>query len=248
MGSQGVVLSRDKRWRKTPPAGPFAIDWNHPMTVGLALLWVPAHSTYPQFGAKGAQTTDGSNGSTTSSKYGLSSPNRINVDITATDRLFSKTSVSPCSIAWVGKVNPTGNEGAGAVMFGWYPNKTDTSPYVMASLQLNTTSFYLGFAWGTTFQTIGPNAKVANDYVMVGTLQASSQILYFNGGRVASGTYALNTAVSSIPAPHVSLGYDVGSSTRTSDESTALAAIWTRVLSPNEVAEFSDNPFCFLRY
>lgn len=133
-------------------------------------------------------------------------------------------------------------------MFGWYPNKTDTSPYVMAALQLNTTSFYLGFAWGSTFQTIGPASKTANDYVMVGTLEASSQILYFNGGRVASGTFALNTSVTSRPAPHLSLGYDVGSTTRTSDASTAIAAIWTRVLSPNEVAEFSDNPFCFLRY
>lgn len=256
MGSQGVLLGQRKRWRRTPPSSPYGIDWSHPLTSKLALCWLPGLEDGPSFGGGAVPTKMASqyaNGKGT--RHGTGSDTRRYFAVPSGSPLAGGTLNWPASVARVGRASGTAVATTGSGMvWGIVAGTTDTTPYHVLALVAASTNYYLGLANGSSLVTNGNGGagypsptQVLGDNVDVGTARSGSQSVYRNGVRVGTGTATLAKPSLTTTAQIVIDCYPADD-TRYLISTTTLLAIWTRELTANEVAEFSADPFCFLRY
>lgn len=253
MGSQGVLLGQRKRWRRVPPSNNFAIDWTHPVANGLAFLWLPGLSPIPQHGCDAEPTylTYQANGRGT--KWGTGSDQRAYFAIPATSPLHGDNFAWPMTIGAVRRHTTYANTSSG-VQTGLVANLTAAPPYIGLSLTTNVSQPYLSFSSTTNLYQIGFASTAAagltallGNKVHVGTVASGAQQLFTDGVRTNTGTQSL-ASKPTMAAAQFALDCEPTVSARTVNNTTSLVAIWTRVLTNNEIVDFSADPFCFLRY
>lgn len=245
MGSQGVMLSNDKRWRRMPPSGGFAIDWGHPLTNALAFLWLPGLSDTPQYGSIGATTYGAAQyPNDVGTTWGPGTDARRYASVPASSPLYALK--WPASIGVVRRQGDYSGTSYG-VGTGLLANATDTSPYVGLDIGVYITGPNQALWWGNGASLGGlTTAPNSGDHVFVGTVRSGGQSLYVDGRRTAGGTSTASNPT--MTAPTIALQIDPADLARYLYVTDAMLVFWTRELTANEAAEFSADPFCFLRY
>lgn len=248
MGSAGVLQSQRRRGRRTPPSSSFAIDWSHPIAAGLTFLWLPGLSPLPQHGLVGSEPTYGThNAAGLGTRWGASSDK---------DRWFAVPVNSPLyALTWPGTIAKVANNisFSGTGQWGLIANRSASAPYNGFCFVVNSTYHYAAFPSGTSLNTQIMGTSNADSltrwygqHVWVATAATGDQRCYVDGIRVNSSTTTLASGPT-MTAPTVTTFGD-GNSAPASTSSSTMMAFWSRVLSASEVAEFSADPFCFLRY
>lgn len=253
MGSQGVLLSQDKRWRRVVPASSFEVDRSHPLASGLIFLWLPAASPVPQLGCPGSPVYGAFTANGKGTNWGAGSDYRRYVLVPAGSPLANGRFAYPASIAVVGRMSSYANAGAGTTT-GLVAGLTDVGPFVGLAFNTSTTTATMSYGTGTSFGSVAFGssgadalANVLGNHVFIGTIRDGEQILYRDGVRVNSATNSVPSAPT-MANPNVTLHFYPGATARAITNTNTLVAFWNRILSANEAAEMSADPFCFLRY
>jgi hypothetical protein len=239
------------------PAVPSEIDWEHPLARGLGCFYAfGAHSGLRDLCGSIGVLTPAVGAGLSAGYYGTgwaATANDQYLTSAPVPAALKPTTGSGVSVLWAGTwiSNATSY---GGPMFGLCYDVGINSPYHVFNIQdasptgngpvdNNVTITYT--AGGPIQEASSP--AVAGPQVLVGTLPfvTPPATLYRNGAVIATQN---NVGVPSYTATSMINVNGFGTPvTRTLNKITNAGAIWTRVLSPGEVAWISAEPFVVLR-
>lgn len=228
------------------PVGVPAVNWDHPLSVGLAFCAGP-YSAWTDL-VRGIRPSAAPVTAHGVAAYGRTSTtdgtNQVTYASTATPHLDFTT--APFSVLWVGSVAATAGVyplGPGRTNYvseasnnGWVfavRADADTKPgLVLQPMANNGVAVYGAGNAGAGAVTNGKQFVA-----LAVSTGAPAQSLYLNGARVA-------TATSANPVSAGSTSLVIGGNATAAQ---THVAIWARALSAAEAAQLASDPFCFLR-
>ena len=228
--------------------GPDAeVDWSHPLAQGLLALHIPLVDQAIDLVGNANMTRSGSpsrgsgafgegqygGGALAGSEYTLPTDSRLRIN-------------APYSIMWAGHHVSTPT--AAVPLYGVVHNRTDASPYLCYALSVQPQLTLYQNRGGGLAQTVAASSATLGAHVYVGTNDLSGNVyVYDNGALAASNTIGGGSSISYGSTSLISFGVQPATSRQTNSTSN-IGAVWNRMLSANEVAQLAADPFCMLRY
>ena len=240
---------------KLLPRGKLKINWINPITRGLIACYVPGCMRGIDLAAIQVGAIDLVNfGAAASYKLNAEGPTLSTAVDTLNDVAYSNQIPSGHPlITWTtltlfirGSFNSSSGNGTSIFSIDW--DTGGSSPYVVASLQINSGGI-ISNTWnfGGTFKVSTANSSaqtVGVPFSAVTTFGGAggNVIGYINNVQYNSTTFGASTYT--VSAPIVDLGsINQGGG---SGFDFNIAAAWNRVLTATELAYLNNNPYCFL--
>jgi len=232
------------------PVGPVEIDWTHPLARGLIACYVPGSRSFlsditgigPTLNLVGASSL-----APCSEGIGLAS---VAAGEMATAVVgYPYTSLTAASLYWRGQSVGSYIGGVNPSPFVALDTTSGASPYGAFAIALFSNYFQLYWNVADTSNSIvnGVSFTEGQTASFAGTFQpGGNAISYVDGSEINSTPFG-----ASPPSFSGSYSIDIGSPSGTTGRSlnaiTEIALIYSRVLSPFEVAQLSATPFAMLR-
>lgn len=231
------------------PRGPVVVDLNSRVARGMIGYWLATPvASMRNLMNNGSDLLPLGGGGIDVGPGGTEATSAVGVGWYATAEAAQKPT-SAVSFFWQGVVDTSTNIGGSPPIFACVHNNSDSSPFVSwgirraaaadAQVVWNHTSGFASYSV-TSILTVGERLSLIGTIAMGGAVQ-----LYKNGTVVGAGSTAQAGSIAYGATAQIRLGPHILQSSH-SGCSTEVAAAWNRVLSLEEIAAMSAQPYSML--